>query len=57
MKSQILDLNDKFDYLIYIMLKDQKLDQLGKDEKDFGLIDEEPTDASIDELKDLVRDF
>jgi hypothetical protein len=29
-KSQILDLNDKFDYLIYLMIKNNKLSKVDK---------------------------
>ena len=30
-KEQILDLNDKFDYLLYVMMKDRRLESKGED--------------------------
>ena len=37
MKNQILDLNDKFDYLIYVLIKDKKL---AKDQSEMSLMKE-----------------
>jgi hypothetical protein len=67
-KEQILDLNDKFDYLLYVMMKDRRLQNKGGE---YEIAEPQPSATSINapsfhkatteleelEVKDQVKNF
>lgn len=63
-KEQILDLNDKFDYLLYVMMKEKKIENKGGEfhigsiqDAPAHSINREPSELEEYEVKDDVKNF